>query len=247
MPRYDSVTLIPLRVVRHSDRHNILRAYTLEHGRMAFLVPAGDGREARRRRALLMPMSIVECTAVHSSTPSSSSPIAAMKDLRLVVPLPALSANPVKATIAMFMAEIAAATLPDSQSDAAMFHYLESMARALNDCPAGRALQNFHLCFLMGLLNRLGIEPDYRSWTPGALFDLEDARFTPTAPLHGRYLQQDEAKALHRLSRISLANSRFYRFTREQRNLITDHVIAHINRHHAPMAPLTSLPILRSL
>ncbi|MDE6153062.1 MAG: recombination protein O N-terminal domain-containing protein, partial [Muribaculaceae bacterium] len=52
---YTTLDCIALRTVRHSDRHSILSAYTRQRGRMSFLIPAGNGREATRRRAMLMP------------------------------------------------------------------------------------------------------------------------------------------------------------------------------------------------
>ena len=55
--------IIALRTIKHNERSSILTAFSLEAGRVAFALPAGGGREAIRRRALLMPLSAVECVA----------------------------------------------------------------------------------------------------------------------------------------------------------------------------------------
>ena len=51
---------IALRTIKYNERHSILSAYSLEVGRVSFLVPAGAGMEATRRRALFLPLGAVE-------------------------------------------------------------------------------------------------------------------------------------------------------------------------------------------
>ena len=58
----EKVNAIVLGTVKHSDRHNITTLYTRECGRMAVATPAGSGRTACARRALMMPLSAVEAT-----------------------------------------------------------------------------------------------------------------------------------------------------------------------------------------
>ena len=55
-----NVHCIVLRNVRYSDTQTIVTVYSRELGRFSFLSPAGNTREAARRRALLMPLSEVE-------------------------------------------------------------------------------------------------------------------------------------------------------------------------------------------
>ncbi len=62
-----TLNLIPLRVIPYSDRNSILSAYSRELGRVSFVVPAGAGREARRRRALLMPMRYINMRRMKES------------------------------------------------------------------------------------------------------------------------------------------------------------------------------------
>ena len=78
--------IIALRTIKHNERSSILTAFSLEAGRVAFALPAGGGREAIRRRALLMPLSAVECVAdtrrgtdillMHEPRPMSAAPSA---------------------------------------------------------------------------------------------------------------------------------------------------------------------------
>lgn len=45
---YQPLNCIALRMVRHSDRHNILIAYARQTGRIAFLLPAANTPRACR-------------------------------------------------------------------------------------------------------------------------------------------------------------------------------------------------------
>ncbi|MDE7154739.1 MAG: recombination protein O N-terminal domain-containing protein, partial [Muribaculaceae bacterium] len=54
------VKCIILRTVRYNDKSSIVTVYSRELGRMSFVSPAGASREATRRRALLMPLSVID-------------------------------------------------------------------------------------------------------------------------------------------------------------------------------------------
>ena len=58
-----SLHCVALRTIKYNEKHSILSAYSLELGRVSFLLPAGSGREAARRRALMMPLGTFECVA----------------------------------------------------------------------------------------------------------------------------------------------------------------------------------------
>ena len=49
-----------IRTVRYDDKNSNLSAFTAERGMVSLLVSASGSKEARRRRALLMPLSIVD-------------------------------------------------------------------------------------------------------------------------------------------------------------------------------------------
>ena len=52
---YQHLECIALRTVKVSDSKSLLSAWTRQLGRVSFSIPAGAGREARRRRALCSP------------------------------------------------------------------------------------------------------------------------------------------------------------------------------------------------
>ena len=237
------LTLIALRTVKYNDRHNILTGYSRECGRVGLLVPAGASREARRRRALLMPLSVAEVVA----TSPRGGDLLGIADISPVMPQASLTSHPVKALTALFIAEFLGIVLKERQGDDALFAYLVDSIASLEHITAAEDIASFHIAFLMRLARYLGVEPDYSTYREGRVFDIVDGVFRDTPPAHGRFIPASEASALASLSRITPFTAGVYKLSRAQRNTITDMILAYYSIHHAPCSSLTSLGVLRAL
>lgn len=245
---YTSVTCVALRTVKHSDSMSILSVYTAQNGRMSLAIPAGKGREAMRLRALIMPLSVFECQA--DIRPGRD--ISRIRDVRAVT-LPA-SGNPVTAVQAMFVADLLQGLLREPQQDTVLFAYIADAAKRLSDLAAGgsparrrSALANFHLAFMLRLTRFMGVEPDWATYRPGAVFDMAGGVFRESPPAHGRYLLSAEAEAAWKLRRMNLDNSGFFRFSRTERNTILDRITAYFHIHFPSLPSLDSTAILRHI
>ncbi|MDE6448798.1 MAG: DNA repair protein RecO [Muribaculaceae bacterium] len=236
-----TLTCISLRIVRHSDRHSILSAYTRQRGRMSFLIPAGNGREAARRRAMLMPGSRFTCVA---DIRDNSDRLPTMRD---VMPrgVNALNCDPVKSAVTLFLADFLNTLMRDAMPDELLFEYCDTMLEFYASNTRGTA--NFHLLFMIGMMHFAGIEPDMSTYRPGYLFDMVDGVFRDSAPLHGRFLERDEATAAATLMRMTSRNLDRWKLTAHQRNTILDRLIEYYTLHFTTLQSMRSLDILRSL
>ncbi|MDE5744509.1 MAG: DNA repair protein RecO [Paramuribaculum sp.] len=234
--------IICLRTVRYSDSANILSAYSLESGRVSFLMSDGKGRESARRRALTQPLGIVECVA--DVRPGRE--IHRLADLRAMTPLTTLRSNPIKCAVALFMAEVLGSLLRESQTDEAVWRYIERSVLALDEIEAAR-VANFPLWFLYGMGRCLGVSPDSSEYYPGMVFDMDGGIFRKSAPLHRNYVSAERSAAVALLERMTLENMHLFRFTREQRGEVLDGILHFLSIHHAPLAGLKSLDVLRTL
>ena len=233
---------IALRTVRHNDRHSILSAYSAECGRVAFAIPAGAGKEASRRRALLMPMSIVECVA--DINPGRE--VSLMSEPRALAPLMGLRTNPIKSSIALFLAEVLGVVLRDGPPDSTLYKYICSSIEVLDLLPSNRSA-NFHVCFLWGLGRFIGIEPDTEEYRTGMVFDMQDGRFRMSAPLHPNYLDSERSQAVAAVSRMRYATMHLFKMSRAQRNELLDGILRYYSMHYAGLHSLRSLEVLREL
>ncbi|MCM1020595.1 MAG: DNA repair protein RecO [Muribaculum sp.] len=233
---------IALRTVRYNERNDILSLYTAELGRMSVLVSAGTSAATRRRRALTMPLSLIECV-VRNRPGRELSPI---RDLRPTLPLPMLHSDPVRISIAMFMAEILWHVLPEGDADKGLWRFLADAIAFLD--ATHNSIANIHLAMLMGMSHFLGIAPDSSTYRPGRVFDMAGGRFLDSPPIaHNHWLEASDAEALNSLQRITLTNSHLFTMSRAQRQRALDLTLQYYTLHYAPLSRLQSLDILRNL
>ncbi|MCI8998769.1 MAG: hypothetical protein HFJ95_07230 [Muribaculaceae bacterium] len=237
-----NLSLVALKVTKHSDKQSILTALSREWGRVSLALPAGNGKSASRMRALTMPLCIIECVTERRS----SREVIPMRHVQQLVPLSSLHSNPVKQMVAMFLAEVLSALLRETQEDASLFDFITSGVKILDEAnESGTA--NFHICFLYHLGCLLGIEPDTSTYSPGSILDIRDGIWRRSMPLHRDYLTPGESDAAFRLSRMTFSNYYKYRYTREERNRILDALLHYLSVHYVSLRNLHSLDILRAM
>lgn len=237
-----TVRCLALRSVKYSDTASIATVWSRELGRLAVATPSGAGREARRRRAIMMPMGVFEAVA----TLRPQQEVARLSDLRPLAQSAAASGSPARSVVAMFLADFLTQALRECPPDALLSDFLFSQAELLGTV-AGAALANFHLSFLYRLTRFLGIEPDMGSYAPGAYFDLKEARFTPTAPLHGLRLEPRQARIAWLLSRLTDRSLSLPRLSHNERNQALDTILQYYSIHFRPLSAIPSLPIVREI
>lgn len=234
------ITCICLRAVKYSDTQSVATLWTRELGVLSAVIPSGAGREASRRRAIMMPMRVFE--AVAWTKPGRE--LARISDVK---PVPApLSADPATGVVALFVSDFLGAALRQSGPDERMSDFIFASAAQLQSL-GGTALANFHLYFLAHLGRFLGIEPDMGTYARGAYFDMREGRFCAAAPLHRAALAPEQARLVEVLMRLSPRTLRLLRLSRAERNAILDAILEYYTIHYAPMRSLASLPVLRSL
>jgi DNA repair protein RecO (recombination protein O) len=242
---YLPTTGIVLRVTRHTDTRLIVTLYTRQAGRLSLALSDGDTAAARRRRALLMPMNIIEC--VTDMRPGRD--IHQARDLALAIPLPRLHLNPVKSAIAQLLADILATALREPQPDALAFDYAAAAAARLDAATSGVA--NFHLCFLINLTTVLGIAPDLTGYRPGMMLDMAGGTLVTPATMavaNARHtLSPADTAAAVNLCRMSWPTMALYRLDRNQRNQILDNILTYYALHDIPLSQPRSLDTLRAL
>lgn len=239
---FEPLDCIALRTVRYSDSSSILSVYTLQHGRIAAILPAGASREARRLRAVCQPLQRFSCIA--DMRPNRD--IHRIRDVKTHPATLAASFSPVKAAIALFIADFLSAILREPQQDTHLFNFIAHTAHALAETNAQTAA-NFHIAFLFRLQHFLGIEPDWATFSPGAVFDLTDGIFRQSPPLHNRFLTSSEAEAAHNLSRICFRTAHLFGMSRTDRNTIIDRLMQYYSIHFPGLGAVSSLDVLRSL
>ena len=227
--------------MRHSDTTSIVTAWSRERGRIAVAINAGGSREAKRRRALTMPLGMFE--GIGHFKPGED--ICRMSDVRLT-PGALPPQGPVGSIMSMFLSDFLATALRDSPADPGLSDFLFSEITAMGTLSPA-ALANFHLMIIYRMGHFLGIEPDLSDYAPGRWFDMREARFTSAPPLHSQSLDPERARGVMLLSRLNRRNLAHVRLSHTDRNALLDSILDYYALHHAPLSSLASLPIVREI
>ncbi len=145
---------IVLRYFRYGDNGMIAHIYTKEYGRQAFIFKGGSSRTAKRKMNFLQPLSLVEL-------PIDYRP---QKELYLgngtqsLQPFQTIPFQQIKSSISFFLAEVLSKLLQIHESDEPLFNFLQDAIRFLDE--EGARGTNFHLTFLVKLMQFLGIQAD---------------------------------------------------------------------------------------
>lgn len=206
-------------------------------------MPEGAGREAKRRRALTMPL----CPFEAECDIRPGREIHSVRDLKALPAAVGLHSHPVKSFVACFIADFLDILLRQSQPDIHMSAFLFDAINNLAELRDPAAIANFHIVFLYRLTHFVGIGPDISEAAPGCVFDMKDGRFRTSVPVHGHYIPSSEAQAMKTLARSTFRNMHRVRWTRSERNTITDYLTDYYCLHFSLTGPPRSLDILRSL
>jgi len=240
---YETLRCAVLRTIKYDDNRSIVTAWSAERGRVSLLVPAGATREARRRRALMMPLGLFEGEA--DIRPGRE--LLSIRDVRPLRVLPDLCCNPAKAVVAMFLSEVLERVLREAAPDTLLTAFVFDAVEVLDRLNRPVGVANFPLVFLYKLGRFLGIEPDAGSWAPGYIFDMGEGVFRRTAPTSGRWLEADEAEMANLLGRLTFAASERLRIPRALRRRILDTILEYYTLHHTPLSDLKSLAVVQEI
>lgn len=241
---YRNITGVALRTVRYNDSRWLLTVWTRQYGRMSLTVNAGNSKESRRRRALTMPMCTFE--AVAAVKPGME--VVPVRDMRPHIVYQEITANPVKSSIAMFMAEVLNSLLRESNvGDEATWNAILNFIKDL-DKATDKETAIFPLWFMIRLAAVMGISPDTGTYHPGFWLDLTDGIFRAARPLPPhKSLDPTEARVanllvqrpLHQLARLPL-KARYRRDALET-------ILQYYGMHLQPLTSLRTLPVLHTL
>lgn len=236
---YTPLECIALRTTRLNDSRNLLTAWSRSHGLLTLAMPAGASKEARRRRALTAPMMVF--SGVADLRPGRD--IIFIRDLQGAPG--AGESSPAKNMVAIFLSEILDRLLPQTAPDHALSDFLFESAETLGALPTGRALANFHIIFLYRLAGLMGIGPQLDSI--GNIFDLREATFRSTPPLHPDFISGKAATVARCLPRYSYSRAHRLPLDRAGRREALDVILRFYAIHLDTLISLKSLEILRAL
>lgn len=228
-------------IIRHTDRHNVVTLFTRTRGRISFVSASGAGRGGRMRNARLQPMAMIEADVTFRENRdlqllSSFRPLEVWHDIYF---------NPVKSSLVMFLSEFLHRYLREAQPDPLFWDYVAGALKELDRRPGG--IVNFHLAFMIGMMNFAGIFPDTEEWEKGDWFDMQAGMIVAERPPHFDFLDPFQTAALPLLLRMNMGNYPFFKFNNSQRREILRELLHYYGVHFPGLNNLKSPAVLEEL
>lgn len=235
------VRAIVLHCQSYNDSTNIVHLYTEDFGRISYLATKTHSKRSSLRSAFFQPLSLVEIEADHHANRS----LQRIKEVRSIFPFTGIPVDPVKNTLALFLAEVLYRSLREAEKNPALFDYLLRSVQLLDLCEKG--LANFHLVFLIKLTRYLGFYPNVEGQRPNWYFDLQGGSFVPTRPFHNAWLSPEQAVGFASLMRMSFDNLHAFRFDHRERVEILNQMMNYYRMHLTEFPTIKSLAVLQEV
>ena len=221
---------IVLRTVKYSDKAS----------RVSYMVYGIHGKKSANQSAGFLPLSLIEFTANH--LPNKD--IQTIKETKITTNLSGIHSNPLKSTIALFLAELLYKTLNHPEPEPALFVFLQESVVFLNQ--TRDEIANFHLVFAMQLCKYLGIQPNGDKENP-VYFDMMNGVFSGQAPPHKHVLHPDLTQKFILLTHLSYEEANELQLSRKTRQDLLDAIITYYKLHISGFYGLNALGVLKEI
>ena len=194
---------IVLHTTRYTDTQVIVSVYTEHVGMVSYLIKYKRTRtQGRLHASAWQPLSAVEVTWHHQERRSLQKP----SEFGMWEPRKTIPFHPYKAVMALFLGEFLHHALRGESENKPLFDFLHHSLNWLDT--SEEHFSNFHVVFLLRLTRFLGFYPNVDDWHEGYFFDMLNATFTPTRPLHSHYIAPEEAVLVPKFMRLDMRKMR---------------------------------------
>ena len=227
-----------------NDHTQFVHFYTEKRGRITCRIPlATRGKRASQLRLMMTPM-----TLLRLELKPGQKDIMQIQEAEIIrTPYLFTMEHPDKAAQCMFIAELTQHVVRplEQEADPRLWKFLLHSLDVIENVQQGWA--NFHLVFTCKLTGLIGFSIDSEDYQPDYLFDLTEGVFTAGPIYHPYYLNAVSAQWLHRILLTDYEAMNSLPFTREQRNVMLDILLAFIKQQIPEIGELKSLEVLKEL
>lgn len=232
--------ILVLNAFRYGDDKLIVECLSRTQGRVSFAVRITHSKRAQVRHTLFMPLAVLEV----EWTERKGGGLVVPRSATTLLPFATLHAEPMKQTVALFLAEILLYIVRGEEASETLFDFVTHSLEWFDT--AGTNYANFHIVFLMRLSLFLGITPSLeRSDNP--YFDLMAGEFLALPPEHPHFIKGEEAQAFAQLMRMNFATMHLFRLSRTERSRILALIVRYYRLHLPAMPDLKSLEVLSAV
>jgi DNA repair protein RecO (recombination protein O) len=235
------IRAIVLHHLNYGDTSIIAHLYTDKFGRQSVMIKGARGQRKNRKISLYHPLALLEIELYYKENRD----LQQIREARPIVPLQGLMVDPLKNTVALFLAEVFYRTMRESEPNPELFDYLSSSIQYYDLMEDGISL--FHLHIMAHLTRFLGFKPNLNRQDENDWFDLYTGSFSSSSPIHNYRLEPGLSNKLHQILTSSLDQIQHINIGRNERTLLIEKLIDYYQLHLDGMGEIKSYPVLKTV
>ncbi|MBP5278063.1 MAG: DNA repair protein RecO [Prevotella sp.] len=232
---------IVLRAIKYSENKYIIDLLTEAEGRVSVVINIPKTSKGKLKKQYFQLMSLLEVDLDFRQNET----LHHLRDVRMAYPYSSIPQDPYKLSISLFLAEFLYYSTRDERQNPNLFAYIENSMRWLDG--SRENFSNFHLVFMMRFSRFIGFFPNVDDYHPGDFFDMRNASFISSAPLHTDFLNADESSRIQLLMRMNYDTMHLFKMNHTERDRIIDVLITYYRLHVPNFPELQSLKVMKEL
>lgn len=232
---------IVLHHLNYGDTSIIVHFYTDLFGRVSVMIKGARGQRKNRKISLYHPLALLEIEINFKENRD----LQQIREARPILPLQGIMADPIKNTIALFIAEILYRSIREKESNKDLFEYLQTSIELFDLLEDGSSM--FHLYMLVHLTRFLGFRPALPPDDQAYWFNLETGSFTLGRPSQEKRMQPELASHLINLIKAKPDELGSLKIPRNQKNELIESLLEYYKIHLAGMGEIKSYSILKAV
>ena len=232
---------IVLRQIKYSETSLILKIYTEKEGLLSFIAKGVRGKKGKLRSAQFQALNLIDL----SYREARKSQLRQINDLKVIEPFTDLPFNPIKRTIAMFMAELIQNAIKEQEPNAKLFDFLYNSIHWID--LSKESYSHFHLLFMMKFTKYLGFYPMPDGYKEARYFDLQQGVFSRGEPIHSYFIDSEQLSAWKQLINVKLETINSLLFSNSLKRKLLQTMMLYYKLHLIHFKELNSHHILQSV
>lgn len=229
-----------LGAVKYGDSSVILKTYTREEGIKSFMVGGVRSKKGPLKPAMTQVLGQLNLVYYQKG----KGELRRIKEASMAHHYKELWFDPVKSSLAMFLAEILSHVLKEEEPNSNLYDFLVGTIAELDEMEQG--VGNFHLFFLLRLSAFLGFFP--QSPVDGEVyFDLQNGVFSTSHIAHYHFLSKEETALWQKMQRAEESHSLAMGISKKERGQLLEFVLTYYRLHVTDFGQLRSLEVLKAL
>ena len=232
---------IVLHQIKYSETSLILKIYTEKEGLLSFIAKGVRGKKGKLRSAQFQPLNLIDL----SYREARKSELRQIIDLKVIDPFTDLPFNPVKRTIAIFIAELTFNAIKEQEPNLKLFEFLYNSIHWID--LSKESYNNFHLLFMMKFTKHLGFYPMLDGDNEAKYFDLQQGVFRRSTPKHRYFIDSEQLSAWKQLINVKFETINNLLFSISLKRKLLQTMMLYYKLHLIHFKELNSHHILQSV